>query len=278
MYPDLKDKVALITGAGQRTGIGYAIAAKLAACGTHVIIADLGKGSGKEGAVKTGSREEMEEIAADLKREHGIKSIAVDLDVTDNRSIGDMVALIGHSFDGVDILCNNAGTVFGVPNAVHTYEEDAWTRTIDVNLHGVFRISKAVVPLMLKRGGSIINTASQAAKKPPLFNGAYAAAKAGVLMLTKVMAMELAGSGIRVNAICPGVIMTNFTQWRFELEAEFLNATPEERMAAKCREIPLGRLGTIDEVGSLVAFLASSASGYITGQALNITGGQTMEC
>jgi NAD(P)-dependent dehydrogenase (short-subunit alcohol dehydrogenase family) len=278
MYPDLKEKVALITGAGQRTGIGYAIAAKLAACGTHVIIADLGKMNGQEGDVKTGSREEMEAIAAELSREHHVEILAADLDVTDNRSIGRMVDLIGERFDGVDILCNNAGTVFGVPNAVHTYDEDAWTRTIDVNLHGVFRISKAVVPLMIERGGSIINSASQAAKKPPLFNGAYAAAKAGVLMLTKVMAMELAGSGIRVNAICPGVIMTNFTKWRFELEAQFLDATPEERMAAKCQEIPLGRLGTIEEVADLAVFLASGASSYMTGQALNITGGQTMEC
>jgi NAD(P)-dependent dehydrogenase (short-subunit alcohol dehydrogenase family) len=278
MYPDLKEKVALITGAGQRAGIGYAIAAKLAACGSHVIIADLGKDSQRKDAVVTAGREEMEGIPAGLQREHGIRSIAVNLDVTDKESIARMVDLVSHEFGQVDILCNNAGTVFGVPNAIHTYDEDAWARTIDVNLHGVFRVSKAVVPLMLEKGGSIINTASQAAKKPPLFNGAYAAAKAGVLMLTKVMAMELAGNGIRVNAICPGVIMTNFTKWRFELEARFLDASPGERMAAKCREIPMGRLGTSDEVADLVAFLASGASSYITGQALNITGGQTMEC
>jgi NAD(P)-dependent dehydrogenase (short-subunit alcohol dehydrogenase family) len=96
-------------------------------------------------------------------------------------------------------------------------------------------------------------------------------------MMTKVMAQELAGNGIRVNAICPGVIMTDFTKWRFDLEAKFLDSTPEERKELKCREIPLGRLGTIEEVASLVAFLASSASSYMTGQALNITGGQMME-
>ena len=122
-----------------------------------------------------------------------------------------------------------------------------------------------------------INSASQAAKKPPLFNGAYAAAKAGVLMLTKVMAIELAGANIRVNAICPGVIMTDFTRWRFDLEAKFLNTTAAERMQIKSKEIPLGRLGTVEEVANLVAFLASEQSSYITGQALNITGGQTTE-
>jgi NAD(P)-dependent dehydrogenase (short-subunit alcohol dehydrogenase family) len=203
--------------------------------------------------------------------------LSVGLDVTNLESIQAMAAFVQDACGTVDILCNNAGTVFGVPNAVHTYDDDAWMRTVDVNLNGVFRVSKAIVPLMMEKGGSIINSASQAAKKPPLFNGAYAAAKAGVLMLTKVMAIELAGSKIRVNAVCPGVIMTDFTKWRFDLEAQFLNSTPEERMQIKANEIPLGRLGTVEEVANLVAFLASEASSYMTGQALNITGGQTME-
>jgi NAD(P)-dependent dehydrogenase (short-subunit alcohol dehydrogenase family) len=130
---------------------------------------------------------------------------------------------------------------------------------------------------MMSSGGSIINLASRAAKVAPLFNGAYAVSKAGVMMLTKVMAKELAGSGIRVNAVCPGVIETDFTQWRFELEAEILQAPEEERRAEMLKTIPLGRLGTADEVADLVAFLASGQSAYITGQALNITGGQLME-
>ncbi len=275
MYEDLKGKTALITGAGKETGIGYAIARKLAADGTDIIIADL-TGDTTDPLV-TGDEDTMDRLAKELSDTYGVKAMAVELDVTRTASIEQMIDTVKDRFNRIDILCNNAGTVFGVPNAIHTYDEDAWMRTIDVNLHGVFRVSRAVVPLMPETGGSIINSASQAAKKPPLFNGAYAAAKAGVLMLTKVMALELAGAGIRVNAICPGVIMTDFTQWRFELEAQFLNSTPEERKSLKCQEIPLGRLGTIEEVANLVAFLASSASAYMTGQALNITGGQLME-
>jgi NAD(P)-dependent dehydrogenase (short-subunit alcohol dehydrogenase family) len=130
---------------------------------------------------------------------------------------------------------------------------------------------------MLKTGGSVINIASRAAKVPPLFNGAYAVAKAGVVMLTKVMAKELAGSGIRVNAVCPGVITTDFTKWRFELEAEILNSTPEERAAEMVKTIPLGRLGSAEEVANLAVFLASNQASYMTGQAINVTGGQLME-
>jgi len=165
----------------------------------------------------------------------------------------------------------------GVPAAVHTYDEDAWVRTVDVNLHGVFRVSKAALPLMAEKGGSIINTASRAGKVPPLFNGAYAAAKAGVILLTKVMAREVAGMGIRVNAICPGQIMTDLERWSFELEARFLDTTVEARIAEMCKTIPLNRIGEPDEVAKLVAFLASDASSYMTGQALNVTGGQLME-
>ncbi len=276
MYPDLKDKVALVTGAGKRTGIGYAICAKLAACGTHVIVADLGQTGGENGGVKTATRDEMEDIAGELEKDFGISSLAVDLDVTDARSVSRMLTSIGKRFDRVDILCNNAGATFGVPNTVHNYDESAWLKTVDVNLHGAFRVSKAVVPLMTEKGGTIINTASKAGKTPPLFNGAYAVAKAGVIMLTKVMALELAGMGIRVNAVCPAQIMTDLEKWRFGLEAEFFSSTIEEREQEMCKTIPMGRIGQPGEVGDLVAFLASAQSSYLTGQAVNICGGQMM--
>jgi len=273
MYPDLKNKTALVTGSGKKTGIGFAIAQKLAASGANVVLADLPpKESGKNPADT-----DMTTLAQELAEAYSIKSLAVALDVTRNDTIVKMADAIKEQFSAIDILCNNAGTVFGVPNAVHTYPEDAWLKTIDVNLHGVFRVSRAIIPLMMKNGGCIINVASRAAKVPPLFNGAYAVAKAGVVMLTKVMARELAGSGIRVNAICPGVIHTDFTRWRFELEARILNSSTEARKAEMLKTIPLGRLGDAAEVADLVLFLSSGASAYMTGQAINITGGQLME-
>ena len=122
-----------------------------------------------------------------------------------------------------------------------------------------------------------MNTASRAGKVPPLLNGAYGVAKAGVIMLTKIMALELGGMGFRVNAICPGQIMTDLEKWRFGLEAQFFNSTVEEREAEMCKTIPLNRIGEPKEVGTLVAFLCSEASSYLTGQAVNITGGQLME-
>ncbi len=277
MYTDLKGKNALITGSGKKSGIGYAIARKLAESGCNMIIADLGEKGGADQQVRTGTTAEMDTIAKELGAEFGVRSLAVSVDVADSASVDSMAASVKAEFDAVHVLCNNAGTVFGVPNAVHTYPEDAWLRTIDINLNGVYRIYRAIIPFMLEKGGAVINIASQAAKKPSLFNGAYAAAKAGVLMMTKVMAMELAANSIRVNAVCPGVIVTDFTQWRFELEAEIFNTSPQDRINEKCKEIPLGRLGKTEEVANTVTFLASDASSYMTGQALNITGGQTME-
>jgi NAD(P)-dependent dehydrogenase (short-subunit alcohol dehydrogenase family) len=273
----LSGKTAVVTGSGKRSGIGYAVARKLAAEGANVVIADLGSTVDPDLAVKTGEENEMADIARELAQAHGVETMAVNLDVTRPDSIARMVETISTRFDRISILVNNAGASFGVPNAVHTYEESAWMKTIDVNLHGVFRVSRALLPLMIADGGAIINTASRAGKVPALFNGAYAVAKAGVIMLTKVMAAELAGNGVRVNAVCPGQIATDLEKWRFGLEAQFFDSTIEEREKEMCKTIPLGRIGHPDEVGDLVTFLASDRAAYMTGQAINITGGQLME-
>lgn len=277
MTYDLKQKIAVVTGCGKKSGIGYAVARRLAACGANVVIADLVGKEIRQNASAADTMDELVGLARDLEETFKVKASPVKLDVTRGDSIAQMAEKVQAQFGRIHILCNNAGTVFGVPNAIHTYDEEAWLKTIDVNLNGVFRVSKALVPLMMDTGGSVINMASRAAKVPPLFNGAYAVAKAGVVMLTKVMAKELAGAGIRVNAICPGVIQTDFTDWRFKLEADILNSTVAEREAEMLKTIPLGRLGTSDEVADLVAFMASDRSSYITGQAINITGGQLME-
>jgi NAD(P)-dependent dehydrogenase (short-subunit alcohol dehydrogenase family) len=277
MYPDLKTKTALVSGAGKQAGIGYAVARKLAACGANVLLADIFQQQDQSNPLVTTSENEISGLTDAIRSDFGVRAEYCHLDVTDADSIDRMVSFAKEQFGGIRVLCNNAGSVFGVPNTLHTYDDDAWQRTLDVNLNGVFRVSKAVVPLMLGTGGSIINMASRAAKVAPVFNGAYAVSKAAVMMFTKVMARELAGAGIRVNAVCPGIISTDFTQWRFELEAEVLQATEEERQAEMMKTIPLGRFGTADEVADLIVFLASAHSAYMTGQAINITGGQTME-
>ncbi|MBN1534879.1 MAG: SDR family oxidoreductase [Spirochaetes bacterium] len=277
MYDDLKGKTAIVTGAGKKTGIGYGIASKLAQCGANIIVADLGSIGKKGEAVPLGTDEGMKDVADTLKREFKVDSIPVQVDVTSTDSINAMVETVKKSFERVDILCNNAGASFGVPNSFMSYKEDDWMRTVDVNLLSVFRVTRAVVPLMLGKPGAIINTASRAGKVPPLLNSAYATAKAGVIMLTKTMAKEIAGLGIRVNAICPGQIMTDLEKWRFGLEAKFFNSTIEEREKEMCKTIPLGYIGMPADTGSVVAFLASEESRYITGQAINVDGGQCME-
>ncbi|MGD9250439.1 MAG: SDR family NAD(P)-dependent oxidoreductase, partial [Desulfobacterales bacterium] len=184
MYEDLKGKTALITGAGKKSGIGFAIAANLAASGCHLVLADLGSEGRDGGVVAAGSADEMAKNAADLESRFDIRVMSVSVDVTHNASITKMVAVLSSAVERIDILCNNAGAVFGVPNAVHTYPEADWMKTIDVNLHSVFRVSRALLPLMLGKPAAIVNTASRGGKVPPLFNGAYAVAKAGVIMLT----------------------------------------------------------------------------------------------
>jgi NAD(P)-dependent dehydrogenase (short-subunit alcohol dehydrogenase family) len=188
-----------------------------------------------------------------------------------------MIEAVKAQFERVDLLFNNAGAVFGAPNQVHDYEEDAWIKTIDINLHGVFRVSKAVTPMMLGQTGAIVNMASKAGKSPPLWNPAYAVAKAGVVMLTKVMARDLASQGIRVNAICPGLIMTDLQQLRIQTEADVFGMSYDDAKKRLEKTVPMERLGDPKEVADLAVYLASEQSSYITGQALNIGGGIMME-
>jgi NAD(P)-dependent dehydrogenase (short-subunit alcohol dehydrogenase family) len=277
MYQDLKGKTAVVTGAGKKTGIGYAIAEKLASCGCNVVIADLGQPPVPGESLKSATRDEMNAIATELADAHGVRTLAVAVDVTDKDAIDAMMEKVKTAFDHIDILCNNAGASFGVPNTVLSYDEAAWIKTIDVNLFSVFRVSRAVIPMMAGKPAAIINTASRAGKVPPIFNSAYAVAKAGVIMLTKTMATELAGMGIRVNAICPGQIATDLEKWRFGLEAQFFSSTIEDREKEMCKTIPLGYIGLPGDAADLLAFLASDESRYITGQAINIDGGQCME-
>ena len=155
--------------------------------------------------------------------------------------------------------------------------EAQWDRVVDVNLKGTWMVARACAERMLAagRGGRIVNVSSQAGKRGFPMLGAYCAAKAGVILLTQVLAQELGAAGITVNAVCPGTVDTDLINKDHQLE-QLIEASGEGRDHWIGREIPLGRLETADDVASAIAFLCSDDAAYITGEALNVSGGQTM--
>lgn len=274
----LEGKIALVTGASKPTGIGFAIAVRLAEEGAHVVVADLCRELDEyPGYVRMGSKGELEALAGRIEG-MGVRGLGVELDVTDSDSVAALAATVEDEFGSLDILCNNAGGSPG-PQAVENLEERAWLKTMDINLNGTFRVSKAMIPLLNKGnpGGSIINTSSRAGKVPGAFMSSYCSAKAGVIMLTKVLALELAAGGVRVNCICPGQVQTELGQWGWNLRAFAQGMTKDQYAEQMNKSIPLGRPGTPEECARVVAWLASDEAGFITGQAINVTGGQLME-
>ncbi len=277
MAEDFKGKTALITGAGKHTGIGFGLARKMASCGAHVIICDIGAPLVENAPIQFGSMGELCAIASELKQTYGVEALALEMDVTKTESINQAMKTIKDTFGSLNFLFNNAGTAIGAPQMTHLYDEDAWMKTIDVNLHGIFRVSKAAVALMTQPPCAIVNVASRAGKTPAKLNGAYSVSKAGVIMITKVMALELAEKGIRVNAICPGLIMTDLQVGNIALKAVVFGTSMEEAEEQLKNMVPLKRIGTIEEVADLAAYLISNQSSYITGQAINVGGGILME-
>jgi len=258
---ELEGRVALITGAANRRGIGMGTAERLAGMGCNLAIADLGFRSA-----------ELEANAVALIEAGGVSALPISMDVSDRVSVDQGVTAAFRHFGRLDVVINNAGTVFGAPSPLHTYDEAEWSRTLDVNLNGTLRVSQAAVDVM-ERGGSIINISSMAGKVPAPSNGAYSVSKAAIMMLTRVMAVELGPSGIRVNAICPGLIDTDLQRLNVALKAHVAGLDEAETERRMLDSVPLGRMGTISEVGDLCAFLASDRSSYLTGQSINATGG-----
>ncbi|HXV43575.1 MAG TPA: SDR family NAD(P)-dependent oxidoreductase [Anaerolineae bacterium] len=248
---DLSGKVALVTGAGQ--GIGRAIAQRLAESGARVCINDIIPGTAQG--------------TAETIQAKGGQAMEFVVSVTDKMSVGTMVQTVVEQWGRLDILVNNAGIE---PTAsILEMEESDWDNTLAVNLKGTFLCSQAAGRIMRSQGGGVIvNIASIAGHSIPItLRSAYCASKAGVVGFTKECAREFAEYGIRVNAICPGVIITPMTEKLRHNEA---------MMAKWMQEIPQRRLGQADEVAELVLFLCSDGASYIAGQAIHVDGGKVM--
>lgn len=251
MKVQLPDKVALVTGAGR--GIGRAIALGLAQAGARVAINDI-------------NPDTAERTAREI-RDSGGEAVAFAADVANKLAVHTMINSCLERWGRLDILVNNAGVE---PKAsILTMDEYDWDRTLAVNLKGAFLCSQFAGRVMREQGsGVIVNIASIGGHKIPLKDrAAYCASKAGLVGFTRECAREFAAYGIRVNAVCPGVIETEMTAQ--------LRQNPEQ-MRKWLEDIPQGRLGTPEDVVGLVLFLCSEAAAYITGQAIHVDGGKVM--
>ncbi|MBA3943247.1 MAG: SDR family oxidoreductase [Herpetosiphonaceae bacterium] len=249
-------KVALVTGAAQ--GIGRATALRFAQDGADVVIADVNLAGAEESA------REIDKL--------GCAALAVQADVTDEHNCEQLIAAITERFGHLDIVFANAGIGGGAP--VNELPAAQWDRVIAVNLRGVFLTCKYSIPALIKAGGGAIITmsSSMAGWDTSSTGAAYMASKEGVSGLTKSLALQLGGHGIRVNAICPGVIQTRLDFKPGTSEAEW-----QARYDRFAKRIPLRRVGQPEDVAAVVAFLASDDARHMSGSLLLVDGGQTLQ-
>jgi NAD(P)-dependent dehydrogenase (short-subunit alcohol dehydrogenase family) len=249
---NLNGKVAFVTGAA--SGIGRATALAFAREGANVVVADIDQ-SGNQDTV--GMIEDL-----------GGKAVAVVCDVTRSEDVQTSLTTTVNRFGRLDYAFNNAGAEQR-PKLTADITEEEWDRIITINLRSVFLCLKYEIPLMLQHGGgAIVNTSSGAGIKVFGRGAAYAAAKHGVVGLTKDAALDYASSNIRINAICPGIIDT-------EMMDRFTGGAPEERDRVIAQE-PIGRMGRPDEIAATVVWLCSDAASFVTGHAMVVDGGQTL--
>lgn len=250
--PRFAGKVAFVTGAG--SGIGRATALAFATEGANVVLADIDSAGNDE--------------TARLAAQHGGKVLAVKCDVTSSSDIQAAINQTVQEFGRLDIAFNNAG-IEQPPAPLVDISEHEWSRVIDIDLSSAFLCMKYEIPAMLENGGgSIVNTSSGAGVIGIRGQAAYVAAKHGLIGLTKSAALDYAAQGVRVNAICPGIIETPMMD-------RFSGGTPEGRAHVIGQE-PVGRMGTPEEIASAVLWLSSDLGSFATGHAMVIDGGQTV--
>ncbi|UCH51386.1 MAG: SDR family oxidoreductase [Chloroflexota bacterium] len=254
----LKNKVAIVTGGAK--GIGLGIAERFVEEGAKVVIGDID--------VETG------ENAAGRLRAKGHDAIFATMDVTDEASIRGALDRCLDTFGRVDILVNNAGIELGA--AVVDLERDIWEKVLEVNLTGPFLCSHVICPQMIKQGngGSVIFIASQAGKRGEAYASAYCSSKFGSLGLMECLSGEMAEFNIRVNGICPGSVDTVLRHQSFEIEAQLKGINPEKYKKDYINNIPLRRMATPADIGDVCVFLSSPLASYITGESINVDGGE----
>jgi len=272
----LEGKVALVTGAGRHQGLGKAICARLAADGCRIALTDLAAPQPLMEARNIGLRAEMDEVAHELSA-IGPGVIALPMDVRDEAQIEAAIATVVSTFGRLDILVNNAGIGYLFSPITETPAE-FWKAVMDVNLMGPFLCTKHASRQMIRqgRGGRIINIASQAAKSGHPHLAAYIASKHGLVGLTRTAALELGAHGITVNAVCPNHVTTGLGAVQNEYYAKLRGVTVEQYLADMRAGIPMRRVGLPEDTANACAFLCSDQAAYVTGEAMNVSGGAEM--
>ncbi len=283
MYDSIKGKVALVTGAARKRGIPRAIALRLAREGADVAVNDI---ISTTEALDVWDREEgwrgLESLAAEIKT-LGRRSLAVPADVSNPGQVSAMVGKVVEKLGRIDILVNGAavmerdiGRAAVVDRAV-----EIWNKSIAINLTGDFLTCQAVGKQMIKQGqgGKIVNISSRQGKMPQAENSPYGASKAGVINLTQALALEMAQYHIYVNAVCPGPILSWGSRGK-DIYERMKRGMSEEAAIAEVYPpsdwSPLGRIGRVEDVVNLVVFLLSDQADWMTGQAINVSGGMMM--
>jgi sorbitol-6-phosphate 2-dehydrogenase len=258
----LKDKVALVTGGAQ--GLGAALSERMAREGAHVVIGDINSDGAKAAADR-------------IAKDYGVKTLGLGMDVSNEEQVCECFRQVEEVFGRLDVLVANAGILKA--GEVTEFAVSDWRKVVDVNLVGYFICSQAAAKIMSRqKSGAIVQINSKSGKKGSFRNSAYAASKFGGIGLTQSLAMELAPYGVRVNAVCPGNLLDSplWVDSLYEQYAKRFNLTIEQVRQKYLDQVPLGRGCSYEDVANVVVFLSSEESSYMTGQAINVTGGQEM--